>query len=73
MTHDAIDALTLADRVLVLDEGRVAQVGPSAEVAARVPGATAVVLAGSGHACHLTHPSELAAVVLDAARRAGPG
>ncbi|CUR56834.1 Molybdenum import ATP-binding protein modC [metagenome] len=34
VTHDAIDALTLADRVLVLDEGRVAQVGPPTEVAA---------------------------------------
>ena len=34
VTHDAIDAVTLADRVLVLDEGRVAQVGPPAEVAA---------------------------------------
>jgi molybdate transport system ATP-binding protein len=34
VTHDAIDALTLADRVLVLDEGRVAQVGPPAVVAA---------------------------------------
>jgi molybdate transport system ATP-binding protein len=34
VTHDAIDALTLADRVLVLDDGRVVQVGPPAEVAA---------------------------------------
>ena len=34
VTHDAIDALTLADRVLVLDDGRVAQVGRPAEVAA---------------------------------------
>ena len=34
VTHDAIDALTLADRVLVLDGGQVAQVGPPAEVAA---------------------------------------
>lgn len=34
VTHDAIDALTVADRVLVLDGGRVAQVGPPAEVAA---------------------------------------
>ena len=34
VTHDAIDALTLADRVLVLDGGRVAQVGAPAEVAA---------------------------------------
>jgi molybdate transport system ATP-binding protein len=35
VTHDAIDALTLADRVVVLDDGRVAQVGPAAEVAAQ--------------------------------------
>ena len=35
VTHDAIDALTLADRVLVVDDGRVAQVGTPAEVAAR--------------------------------------
>ncbi len=35
VTHDAIDALTLADRVLVLDEGRVAQLGPPSEVAAQ--------------------------------------
>ena len=34
VTHDAIDAITLADRVLVLDDGEVAQVGPPAEVAA---------------------------------------
>lgn len=34
VTHDAIDALTLADRVLVLDDGHVAQVGAPAEVAA---------------------------------------
>ncbi len=34
VTHDAIDALTLADRVVVLDEGRVAQAGAPAEVAA---------------------------------------
>jgi molybdate transport system ATP-binding protein len=35
VTHDAIDALTLADQVWVLDAGTVAQVGPPAEVAAR--------------------------------------
>jgi molybdate transport system ATP-binding protein len=35
VTHDAIDALTLADRVLVIDDGAVAQVGPPGEVAAR--------------------------------------
>jgi len=35
VTHDAIDALTIADRVLVLDEGKVAQVGTPAEVSQR--------------------------------------
>ena len=35
VTHDAIDALTLADRVLVVDEGSVAQSGTPQEVAAR--------------------------------------
>jgi molybdate transport system ATP-binding protein len=35
VTHDALDALTLADRVLVLDEGVVAQAGTPQEVAAR--------------------------------------
>jgi molybdate transport system ATP-binding protein len=35
VTHDAIDALTLADVVWVLDEGELVQVGPPREVAAR--------------------------------------
>ncbi|HET9422989.1 MAG TPA: ABC transporter ATP-binding protein [Nocardioides sp.] len=35
VTHDAIDALTLADRVLVIDEGAVAQIGTPGDVAAR--------------------------------------
>ncbi len=35
VTHDAIDALTIADRVLVLDAGRVAQYGTPAEVSQR--------------------------------------
>ncbi|HSE08594.1 MAG TPA: ABC transporter ATP-binding protein [Nocardioidaceae bacterium] len=35
VTHDAIDTLTVANRVVVLDEGRVAQEGTPAEVAQR--------------------------------------
>lgn len=35
VTHDALDALTLADRVVVLDQGKVAQSGTPEEVAAR--------------------------------------
>ncbi|MGN6577365.1 MAG: ABC transporter ATP-binding protein [Nocardioides sp.] len=35
VTHDAIDAMTLATRVLVLDDGRVAQQGTPEEVASR--------------------------------------
>jgi molybdate transport system ATP-binding protein len=34
VTHDALDAMTVANRVLVLDDGAVAQVGTPAEVAA---------------------------------------
>ncbi|QYG92460.1 ABC transporter ATP-binding protein [Iamia sp. SCSIO 61187] len=35
VTHDAVDALTLTDRLVVLDHGRVVQVGAPAEVARR--------------------------------------
>ncbi|MGH3372704.1 MAG: TOBE domain-containing protein, partial [Nocardioidaceae bacterium] len=35
VTHDAIDTLTMANRVVVLDEGRVVQHGTPAEVAQR--------------------------------------
>ena len=35
VTHDALDAMTLATRVLVLDEGGVAQIGTPQEVARR--------------------------------------
>ncbi len=35
VTHDALDAMTLANRVLVLDDGQVAQEGTPAEVAQR--------------------------------------
>jgi molybdate transport system ATP-binding protein len=35
VTHDAIDAMTLANRILVLDDGRVAQQGTPDEVASR--------------------------------------
>lgn len=35
VTHDALDALTLATTVVVLDDGRVVQSGPPDEVAAR--------------------------------------
>ncbi len=35
VTHDALDAMTLANRVLVLDDGRAAQEGTPAEVAQR--------------------------------------
>ena len=35
VTHDALDTLTIANRVVVLDDGRVAQVGTPEEVASR--------------------------------------
>jgi molybdate transport system ATP-binding protein len=35
VTHDPLDALALADRVVVLERGRISQAGPIAEVTAR--------------------------------------
>jgi molybdate transport system ATP-binding protein len=35
VTHDPVDAMALADRVVVVEEGRVVQAGPPAEVARR--------------------------------------
>jgi molybdate transport system ATP-binding protein len=35
VTHDSLDALTLADRLLILDDGRVIQAGPAAAIAQR--------------------------------------
>lgn len=46
VTHDVLDALLLADRVLVLDQGRIVEEGPSREVLARPRSAFAAQLAG---------------------------
>lgn len=35
VTHDPLDALVLADRIIVIEDGRVAQEGPTAHVAAQ--------------------------------------
>ncbi len=46
VTHDPVDALVLADRVVVLEAGRVVQDGPTAEVAAAPRSAWAAGLLG---------------------------
>ncbi|MBC9734936.1 sulfate/molybdate ABC transporter ATP-binding protein [Nocardioides marmotae] len=46
VTHDVLDALLLADRVVVLDRGRVVEQGPTAEVLARPRSAFAARVAG---------------------------
>ncbi|MFL6060435.1 MAG: sulfate/molybdate ABC transporter ATP-binding protein [Marmoricola sp.] len=46
VTHDPLDALVLADRVVVLEGGRVVESGPSREVLARPRSAFAARLAG---------------------------
>ena len=60
VTHDAIDALTLADQVLVLDEGRVAQQGPcrgpAAHPAPPTSPARRAQRAPRGRRVHLVHP-----------------
>ncbi len=46
VTHDVLDALLLADRVVVLDEGRVVEAGPTTEVLTRPRSAFAARVAG---------------------------
>lgn len=46
VTHDALDALVLADRVVVLEAGRVVEQGPAREVLARPRSAFSARIAG---------------------------
>ena len=46
VTHDVLDALLLADRVVVLEEGRVVEDGPTSDVLARPRSAFAARVAG---------------------------
>jgi molybdate transport system ATP-binding protein len=46
VTHDVLDALLLADRVVVLDAGRVVEEGPASQVLSRPRSAFAARLAG---------------------------
>jgi molybdate transport system ATP-binding protein len=70
VTHDAIDTLTVANRVVVLDEGRVAQEGTPAEVAqrpqtehvARLMGLNVLRGRSSGTVVHLEDGSALVTV-----------
>lgn len=47
VTHDPVDALVLADDLVVLDGGRVVEAGPTAEVVARPRSAYAAALVGT--------------------------
>ncbi|WP_443217692.1 TOBE domain-containing protein [Pseudonocardia sp. UM4_GMWB1] len=46
VTHDALDALVLADRVVVLDRGRIVESGPARDVLARPRSAFSARIAG---------------------------
>ncbi len=46
VTHDVLDAALLADRIVVLDEGRVVETGPAAEVLSRPRSRFAARIAG---------------------------
>jgi molybdate transport system ATP-binding protein len=46
VTHDVLDALLLADRVLVMQEGRIVEQGPTGQVLARPRSAFAARIAG---------------------------
>lgn len=55
VTHDVLDALLLADRVVVLDDGRVVEDGPSAEVLSRPRSPFAARIAGLNMVAGLWH------------------
>ncbi len=77
VTHAALDALVLADRVAVLIDGRIVEQGPTREVLARPRSAFAARIAGlnlvSGTACPdgVRTPDDL--VVMGHAEQAVPG
>jgi iron(III) transport system ATP-binding protein len=61
VTHDQTEALSIADRLIVLDDGRVRQIGAPEEVYRRPVDlwtgrfvGEAIVLAGEGHGNHVT-------------------
>ena len=70
VTHEVLDALTLADRLVVLDGGRIVEDGPTAEVlrrprtafSARFAGLNLVTGRWDGNAVHLPGGGVLAAV-----------
>ena len=76
ITHDPVDAMALADRVLVLEEGRVVQEGTPADVSrrprtdyvARLVGLSLLAGTGDGHAVRL----DGGGVVAVAEEAAGP-
>lgn len=85
VTHDALDALTLGDRLVFLEDGRITQIGTPAEVIARprspyvagivglnlVPGTLVQEPGGAGWALDLGGGSRL--VLADAPEGARPG
>ena len=55
VTHDPVDALVLADRLVIVEDGRVVQVGTGAEVTAR-PGVALRGPTSSGSTCWRARP-----------------
>ena len=75
VTHELLDAVALADRLVVLERGRVAQQGPVAEVAARPRSRYVADLVGvnllRGHAAGHAVTLESGATIVTAEEQAG--
>ncbi len=75
VTHDAVEAVSWADRLVVLEEGRVVQSGSPAEISARPRSRYAAELVGvnlfegDGHGDHVNLPDGFRLSVVDAGRR----
>lgn len=73
VTHDALDALALADRVAVLENGRITQVGTLAEVTARPRTPYAAELMGTNLFAGTAHATTVMLAATDGTRDAAPG
>ncbi|AHF77294.1 Putative sugar ABC transporter ATP-binding protein [Sodalis praecaptivus] len=66
VTHDQIEAMSMADRIVVLDQGRVQQIGPPEYVYARPANVFVAGFIGSPGMNLLTLPCERGAIALGA-------
>ena len=71
VTHDREEAMSMADRMVILDDGRIAQIGPPEEVYRRPASSFVAAFMGAENACPVEVRRENGAVVISGAQVAG--